>query len=177
MMTAMSCARRYAIGILFATLLAGCATTPESLRGEFADIDAADASTEDIGASVRWGGRLLDVLPERERTCFEILALPLDANARPIVGGGASHRFLACRDGFLDPAAFPRDRLITVTGELAEFSERPIGDYDYRYPVLAADPIYLWAALPDPIYRYHDPYWRHDPIHGAVPRYRRIPAY
>jgi len=140
-----------------AGLLGACASTPENLRGEFAEVTPARASAEDVGTGVRWGGRVLSVTPERDRTCLQILSLPLDGRARPERDAAPGSRFLACREGFLEPAAFPEDRRITVTGKLQGFERRPVGDYDYRFPVLDAEQIHLWpevrAARRD--YRYH----------------------
>lgn len=175
--------RALSLAVLATTLLA-CASTPETLRGEFEPLDPATATDDDIGLEVRWGGRLLTVTPERDRTCFEILALPLDRSARPLTTESPGRRFLACHDGFTDPAAFPERRLITVTGTLEDFETRPIGGYEYRFPVLAAASIHLWAERRDPVhdpYRYpyyYDPYWRHDPFYYPAPRrLRPFPPY
>ena len=55
-------------------------------------------------------------------------------------------RFIACRAGFYDPAIFQVDREVTVTGVVDGFETRRIGEYDYRFPRLAADVIYLWPV-------------------------------
>jgi len=158
---------------MLALLLAACASTPQALRGDFPGPEPATASDSSIGQSVRWGGRLLEVRPEANRTCFEILALPLDDTAQPQQGAEPGRRFLACRDGFVDPAAFPVDRLVTVTGRLARFVTRAIGGYDYRYPVVSVRVIHLWPKPLEPrAYPaapwYYDP-WYHDPWY---PRFR-----
>lgn len=134
--------------------------------GEFASLDPEAADASDIGAHIRWGGRLLQVLPERERTCFEILSLPLDGEARPKTIADPGRRFLACREGFADPAAFPDDRPVTVTGRLTGFVTREIGDYDYLYPVVRIESLFVWPERPE----YH-PYpspmpWWHHPYHA-----------
>lgn len=165
----MAICRRAASWILLAAglpVLAGCATVPEPLRGEYDPATPDLASEEHIGQPVRWGGRLLDVRPEREQTCFEILSLPLDRTARPVRDAVPGQRFIACHDGFSDPAAWNRHRLITVTGILRDFETRPIGDFDYRFPVVETDALHAWAEpIPHPSY-YHpyDPYWRNDPF-------------
>lgn len=151
---------------LLAVLATSCASTPPDLRGDFPGPAAAAAGEGDLGGRVRWGGRLLQVRPEAEHTCFEILALELDDHARPDTGDAPGRRFLACRDGFVDPAAYPAQRLVTVTGTLEEFVTRPIGAYDYRYPVVRIETIHLW---PRPVQPRRYPYWRYDPWH---PYYR-----
>lgn len=154
-----------------ALLLAGCASTPESLRGGFTDLQPANAGQADIGDRVRWGGRLLEVRPRSDRTCFEILSRGLDDIARPVDSSNRpGRRFLACRDGFDDPAAYPEDADITVIGELTGFEVRTIGEYDYRYPVLRLEAAHVWpqrrvadpAPMPPPRWWY-DPYWRYYP--------------
>lgn len=155
--------------------LAGCASVPEPLRGDFESLQPSAAADDDIGTRVRWGGRLLDVTPERERTCFEILASPLDRVARPRSEDASGRRFLACRDDFIEPAGFPEGRLITVTGTLTGFEQGSVGDYDYRYPVISLSGVYLWSDRVEQRYRdpypYHYPYWRYDPFYRPPPRY------
>lgn len=137
---------RTAVALILTALLGGCASTPEALQGQFSALDPATATATDRGTHVRWGGRLLEVRPERDRTCFEILSLPLDDTTfRPDDNATPGRRFLACRDGFVDPAAYPEQRLVTVTGKLVSFTARTIGQYDYRYPQLDARSIHLWS--------------------------------
>jgi len=151
---------------LFAAV-AGCATTPEALRGDFAALQPAGATQRNVGERVRWGGRLLAVRPEQERTCFEILSQPLDDTGRPRSDAAPGRRFIACRQGFADPAAFPEERPITVTGRLEGFRDRRIGEYDYRFPLIEAQAVHLWAAprKPDP----YPPPWGYDPFWGPYP--------
>lgn len=144
--------------------LAGCATAPKPLRGEFAPLAPQQASAaEAVGDSVRWGGRIVTVTPADSSTCFEILGRDLSDSARPtrIDTDVSNGRFLACRDGFYDPAIFTADRDVTVTGRIAGYETRPIGEYDYRYPRVAADVIYLWPERrPEDYYQtYQSPFW------------------
>ena len=158
---------------LTAALLAACASTPEDLRGTFRDLGPASVTEDDVGATVRWGGTLLEVRPEQNRTCFEVLSRPLSETGRPDPEGTAGRRFIACRDGFSDPAAFPAERLVTAVGELTGFRTRAIGEYDYRFPVVRARAVHLW---PKPRERdaYAPPPWWYDPYY-AYPYYRRYP--
>lgn len=164
---------RTALVLTLTALLGGCASTPEALQGEFSALDPATATAADRGTHVRWGGRLLEVRPERDRTCFEILSLPLDdATARPDDDVTPGRRFVACRDGFSDPAAYPEQRLVTVTGTLADFTTRTIGQYDYRYPQVDVRNIHLWPELRrrpdydrDLMPWWYDPYPRRYPYH------------
>ena len=156
---------------MVAAILGGCASTPAVLEGNYATLTPADADNADLGTRVRWGGHLLEVRPEAERTCFEILSHPLGATARPRPDAPAGRRFIACRAGFSDPAAFPTERLVTVTGTIDDFTRRPIGGYVYRFPLLAADTVYLWAESLPPRPYAGPPLWWHDHHRGLWHRH------
>ena len=53
-------------------------------------------------------------------------------------------RFIACRTGFYDPAVFEPNREMTFTGRIEAYDTRKIGGFDYRFPRVAADVVYLW---------------------------------
>ncbi|GMV28872.1 MAG: hypothetical protein AMXMBFR59_09970 [Rhodanobacteraceae bacterium] len=149
------------LSLLVALLtMAGCATAPKPLQGEFAA--AVPRDTAGSGQKVRWGGEIIRVVNAADRSCFEVLARPLDSRARPQRRDQSDGRFLACRNGFYDPAVFEAGREITVTGQLDGDELRKVGDYDYRYPRVAADVIYLWNERETVGYTYpwfHDPFW------------------
>lgn len=164
---------------------AGCATAPKPLRGEFAAIQPAQASAQQAaGSSVRWGGRIIEIEPGPDQTCFVVLGTELRGDSRPTLRDDASAgRFIACRGGFYDPALFEVDRELTVTGRVSGFIERPIGDYTYSYPLVEAEVIYLWPER-RPMAVYHDPFFAgpfwpyHRPYHwgGSYRYYHRAPA-
>ena len=129
-----------------ALALAGCATVPAPLQGQYSNVSPRDAiASAQRGVPVRWGGRIVSTDPLADRTCFEIVSTGLDATGRPRLAADATGgRFIACRAGFYDPAVFTAGREVTIAGTLTGFENRRIGDYDYRYPRVAADVIYLW---------------------------------
>jgi len=137
---------RLAVLATATVLLAACASQPQTLQGAFAQISPRDAVTTDsTGAMVRWGGRIVDVEPQPNRTCFEMISTRLSNTGRPYwasddVGGP----FIACRTGFYDPALFEKNREVTFTGRVAGYENRRIGQYDYRFPRVEADVVYLW---------------------------------
>lgn len=137
---------RIAILALASVALAACASQPRPLQGTFSEITPQQAaSTESTGAMVRWGGRIVQVEPGPNRTCFQMLSTRLSDFGRPYwatdeVGG----RFIACRDGFYDPALFQQNREVTFTGRIAGYENRRIGEYDYHFPRIDADVVYLW---------------------------------
>ena len=138
--------RRLAILAFATSLLTACATSPQPLQGQFAPVTPRQAVDRDsTGTVVRWGGRVVSVDPGENRTCFEMLSTGLDGSGRPYwktdeVGG----RFIACRTGFYDPALFEKNREVTFTGRIDGYESRRIGGYDYRFPRIAADVVYLW---------------------------------
>lgn len=139
---------RLASLILATTVLAACASQPQPLQGQFAAITPSDAVDRDsTNLVVRWGGRIVKVEPAENRTCFEMLSTRLDISGRPYwasdeIGG----RFIACHSGFYDPALFQANREVSFTGRVDGYENRRIGGYDYRFPRIAADVVYLWPV-------------------------------
>ena len=111
---------RYA-GLALGALLAGCATTPPvALQGTFATLTPQQSLTQAAtGQTVRWGGEIIQTLPGKDQTCFELIARPLDSTARPLLGGDAQYgRFIACSKGFYDPEVYAKGRELTLIGRL-----------------------------------------------------------
>ena len=128
-------------------LLGACATAPQPLQGNFLAVTPEQAvAGQQIGAAVRWGGRIVETKPGPDGTCFQVVATPLNATGRPDSDNAdaGQGRFIACRAGFYDPAVFEVNREVTFTGRLEGYENRRIGEYDYRFPRVAADVVYLW---------------------------------
>lgn len=131
-------------------LLAGCVTAPKALQGQYTPIEPGDAvRAGNTGALVRWGGRIVSVDPQAAQSCFEVVGVRLGQDGRPLARDQSSGRFLACRTGFYEPEIFQAGREVTITGRIDSFEHRKVGDYDYRYPRLAADVVYLWPERKD----------------------------
>jgi outer membrane lipoprotein len=136
--------------------LGACATTPSQLQGQYSTLDPQQAAQQNApGEAVRWGGRIVEVHTEKLYTCFEIVGAPLDSSGRPREVDDSNGRFLACRDGFYEPEVFKQGREVTISGKIDGYETRKIGDYDYRYPRVAADVVYLWPERVDYDDRYH----------------------
>ena len=136
---------RTLVPLAAAGMLAACAT-PAPLKGAFSPITPQQASATDAtGAMVRWGGRIVSVEPQAQRTCFEMISLRLQDSGRPSSSNDqAGGRFIACRAGFYDPALFEKNREVTFTGVVEGYETRKIGEYDYRFPKVDASVVYLW---------------------------------
>ncbi len=133
-----------------AVLLAGCVSTPKALQGEFSAIEPGQAARSDsTGERVRWGGRIVAVEPQATWTCFEVVGVRLGHDGRPTANDQSSGRFLACRGGFYDPEVFKAGREVTLSGAIDGYEVRKVGDYDYRYPRIAADVVFLWPERRD----------------------------
>ena len=160
--------------VLIVVLLPGCASIPKPISGNVAAISPQQALQEGaVGNRVRWGGEIVKVTVNKEDTCFELLAKPLDHSARPLRSDNAEGRFIACAPQFFDPAVYAKGREVTVMGTVIEPVSGKIGEYDYRYPRVTVERLYLWPERPDfstmppnyypyrPFYPYgfYDPFW------------------
>lgn len=153
------------LAITIGTLLLGaCATIPQPLTGQFANVSPNNAAIGTANQDVRWGGNIVKTVPGPTQTCIYALSRPLDSSARPHADGPSGGRFVACHDGFYDPEIFTKGRQITVTGALDGTLTRKVGNYDYPYPRVDADVIYLWPVRAvdrggEFRYPYYDPFW------------------
>lgn len=154
-----------------ALVLGGCATVPKPLVGTYAPVTLEAARSNSAGnTAVRWGGEIIQTEPREQETCFFVLAQPLDSQARPERSASSPGRFVACKQGFYDPEVFVKGRELTVTGTLDGTVQHKIGQFDYTYPKVAANTVYLWPKRPlyvaTPYYNswgpwgpWGDPFW------------------
>ena len=152
------------IPLALALTLGACVTTPAQLQGQFSTVQPEQAAAQQLPAeTVRWGGKIVDVHTEKLYTCFEIVGAPLDSSGRPRQVDDSNGRFLACRNGFYEPEVFATGRELTISGRIDGYETRKIGDYDYRYPRVAADVVYLWPERREYDHHHYDPwgwgYW------------------
>ena len=158
--------RRCAHLLALPLFLAACARPPGALRGSFSPLTVRDAQARGaVGERVRWGGKIVNARPGKDATCFEIVSKPLDRQARPVEGDETLGRFVACAQGFYDPAVYEPGREVTVTGTLAEPMTRQVGEYEYRFPVVKAETVYLWPRRQERVVVYDpwlDPFWGPD---------------
>ncbi|MDO1527402.1 Slp family lipoprotein [Fulvimonas sp. R45] len=160
---------RYRLLILAAAsaALGACATMPQPLQGNYANVSTMSAQQGGAGGTqVRWGGEIIKTEPGPQDTCFYVLARPLDSQARPKLGnsGETLGRFVACHAGFYDPEVFTRGRELTVTGTLHGTVTRKVGEYEYAYPRVEANVVYLWPKRPVYVNTpyppgFYDPFW------------------
>ncbi len=159
--------------VLSAVLLLGACAAPAVLKGEFASITPQQAAlSESVAVSpVRWGGTILSSNNTPEQSCFEVLGRPLDYNARPLATDSEQGRFLACKSGFLDPALVKPGRDVTIVGAISGVEQRKVGDFDYRYPKLEAQTIYLWPERSQNDTYYVEPFFYPYPYYFYYPNH------
>jgi len=165
-------ASAFAIGAT--ALLAGCATVPPQLVGNdfVATTPQQVVASNTDGQRVRWGGEIIKVEPRADRTCFEILSRELYDDARPKRRDRSDGRFIACKQGFFDPADFPAGRDVTVVGSVNGTEHHKVGDYNYTFAKVDAAEVYLWPKRAEYPPGYYDPFWGPcwgDPFWGPGP--------
>lgn len=145
---------------IWVLMLSACVTPPAPLAGgPFEEITVAQAQGGDLeGQRVRWGGEIASTTTGKDDTCFEVVGRPLDKEARPRHTDQTEGRFIACVSGFYDPAVYEKGRELTVIGTLQASTVSKIGEYEYRYPRVAAETVYLWPKRPPYSYVYYGPW-------------------
>lgn len=130
-----------------------------------------------IGADVRWGGEISKVENKNDHTWIEIVRRDLWEDGKPQTSGKSDGRFIVSFTGFVDPVVYVIGGLLTVVGTIEGKIERPIGEYDYVFPIVAVEGSYLWKATKVAQYPNYPPSWWHYNLgyhrHGSYYRYRR----
>jgi outer membrane lipoprotein len=175
------------LGLLCATLLAGCASNiPKEIReapaGNPMVAEVRADAARFTGTHVRWGGTIAAVDNQASETWIEVVARALDSSGEPRQTDHSPGRFIAIIDGFVDPALYAEDREITVSGVVEKAVTRKIGDYDYTLPVVRVESHLLWPLRYEPDAPDYPPYWYYDPWYPFYPgyyypyRYHRHPS-
>ena len=95
---------------------------------------------------VHWGGQIVKVDNQRDRTLVEVLALPLDGDGEPQTDQRPQGRFIVDKSGFLEPYEYAAGRLVEVRGQLNGFIDGKVGDSAYRFPVVVSERMKLWGT-------------------------------
>lgn len=142
--------RHIVAGILSVAILSltGCATVPEVIKGTTATPQQNLAAVQSapqlyVGQEARFGGSVVNMSNEKNRTRLEIAAVPLDSVARPILGERSTGRLVAYINGFVDPVDL-RGQLVTVVGPITGAERGKIGETDYTFVVMNANSYKRW---------------------------------
>lgn len=152
-----------------ASTLYGCVSVPTQLAGDYPPITPQQAVAQNsTGQRVRWGGEIIKVEPKPDATCFEVLSRGLYSDARPDRRDGSDGRFIACKQGFFDPAVYTKGRDVTIVGSVTGTEQHPVGDFNYTFPRVDAAEVYMWPKRDRSYYAYnpwaygpgfYDPFW------------------
>jgi len=132
-------------------VLSGCATVPEGIRGTTATPQMNLAAVQSapqlyVNQEARFGGRVVAVINDKNRTRLEIAAMPLDSAARPLLGSPSIGRLAAYYNGFLDPVDF-KNQLVTVVGPITGSENGAIGHSDYRFVTVNINSMKRWREV------------------------------
>lgn len=145
-------------------IIAGCASKPpESIASLSSPGPGLEQVLQDVdahlGREVRWGGVITRVENKADATWIELVRYPLNDNGRPQIGYLSDGRFIARFERFVDPLVYEKGRPLTVVGSIDDKLERPIGEFEYLFPVVSVQGSHLWQAEKQKN-RYHNPpYW------------------
>ena len=124
------------------------------------------------GKTVLWGGEIIQTLALKDgRTEVEVFQRPLGWRGEPGETARSEGRFLVLVDKYLDPYLYRRGRRVTVAGEVLGEKNKPLGEMEYRYPLISSKELYLWEDYyyrPYP-YPYYYPWWYYRPYWWGRP--------
>jgi outer membrane lipoprotein len=129
------------------------------------------------GSTVLWAGAIIRSTNTKEGTLIEVLEKPLGHRGQPKDVDVSEGRFLILHPEYLDTAIYAQEREITVAGTVIETRTLPLGEIEYRYPVIAPKEMHLWKRE-EPVHWYPywpynwwgDPWWPYWPYHPHYPR-------
>jgi outer membrane lipoprotein len=144
------------VAAMFAVMVFGSCAPPfprELLEKVDRNIVFADMMKDPArysGKLVMLGGMIVKTTNLPEETVIEVLQQSLDSDGRPLPTDETGGRFLVLVDRFLDAAVYQRGRSVTVIAEAAGARMQPLDEIEYRYPVLQARSVHLWAPHTGP---------------------------
>lgn len=151
--------RLFTTGTLVAAL-AGCAAQPPSKVPVKKITPVQALETDNMGAEVRWGGSILSVEPKQTQTCFKMLSFSLGGDGSPHLQNQPLGRFLACAQGYYDPAIYSPRRTMTVVGTVGPPQTVKLNNMDQQVAVVNVQAVKLWPAPPArTVVIYSDPWY------------------
>lgn len=102
------------------------------------------------GKSVMLAGVVVDTRNTADGSFVEVLQKPMDRRGRPRETDETEGRFLITSPQFLDAAVYQTGRRISVIGPVSGRKISPLGEMQYRYPVVSAKELQLWEPRTSP---------------------------
>lgn len=130
-------------GLMIAAL-SGCSSHPVQQQSVTPAQLSTNPDPELKGTELVWGGEIISVKNETDRTLLEVLAYPLNSSGEAVAGRASTGRFLADREGYLEPREYKPGRRVTVTGPFLGYKDGEVDGTFYRYPALEARQLTLW---------------------------------
>lgn len=127
-----------------------------------------------VGKYVKLGGVIADTKNTKEGSQVEIVEFKLGSDDVPDETSPSGGRFLAVTSRYLDNMIYKSGRLVALVGKVEGEKVMPLGEMEYRYPVVSIVEIHVFKiypyTYPPPYYdgygvppywygRYRDPYW------------------
>ncbi|MDD5273268.1 MAG: Slp family lipoprotein [Methylovulum sp.] len=142
-------------------LLTACSTLPPAITQapsyDLSYFEASQNLDKYKNAPVRWGGVVVDVANEQNRSLIQILSYPLNGQGRPLTDQPHQGRFVISSPEFLDPAVYEKDSPITVAGVLVGGIERTVDKKTLHLPLLTVTAMHLWPT----------DYYANSPVYGG----------
>jgi outer membrane lipoprotein len=150
--------------LVFIFMLSACASNiPIEIQQDANDItiDAVRSNFERYkGQYVRWGGTIIGVENNESDSWIEIVGKQLNSYGKPKYSDHSLGRFLVRVEGFVDPAIYKTDRVLTVYGVVESRVVRQIDEHPYTYTLIEAEKHYLWREYNRyRHYAYYYPYY------------------
>lgn len=154
--------------VIIVVILGGCANKPPAsiskIPADTLTVSEVRANTgRFVGSEVRWGGVITRVENKASATWIEVVSRELRKDGEPKLDGRSDGRFIASFSRFADPVVYKEGYLLTVVGTIEGQVIRPIGEYDYTFPMVLVTGSYLWKVEEKPRYPDYPPPWYYDP--------------
>nr|WP_314265842.1 Slp family lipoprotein [uncultured Moellerella sp.] len=174
----LSCLGVAKIALLFGAIaLSGCVSIPQTIKGNSATpvtnlSSVRNAPEMYIGQEGRFGGKVISVDNEQQKTRLEIAVMQLNPyDAAPEMSSPSVGRIYAYVNGFLEPSDF-NGHFVTVVGPITGEKQAKIGAIKYNYITLNVTGFQRWQVAQRVILPPMDP-WGYG--YYGYPRYYNQP--